>query len=135
MVVLDSSAALAIVKDSPEGRALANLMLSNEKVVAPNFFYCEVANAIWKYEHQGLWGGAIAGARLQKALELVDEFYPVADLTLEAYGEAMRLDHSVYDLYYLVLARRCNATLFTLDKQLIKLCQITHVNCLEEVEL
>ena len=47
----------------------------------------------------------------------------------EALIEAIRLDHPVYDLLYLVLARREGATLFTLDQKLQNLCLDNGVNC------
>lgn len=135
MVVLDSSAALAIVKDSPEGQGFLGLMLPNEEVIAPELYYYEVANAVWKYENNGLWNSSEADYRLQSALALVDKFYPAKDFTFEVYKTAVRLGHPVYDLHYLVLAKAFGATLFTLDKKLIHFCRESSVNCIEEVAI
>ena len=60
---------------------------------------------------------------------MVDEFCGTKDLLREALIEAIRLDHPVYDLLYLVLARREGATLFTLDQKLQNLCLDNGVNC------
>ena len=38
-------------------------------------------------------------------------------------------------MFYLVLARRTGATLFTLDKKMWALARDMHVNCIEEVDL
>ena len=43
-------------------------------------------------------------------------------------GESVRLGHSSYDLFYVVLARRTGATLFTLDKKLQDLSLSLGVN-------
>ena len=53
----------------------------------------------------------------------------------EAFLEAARLDHSVYDLLYLTLARRRAATLFTADRRLVSLCEQTGVDYVREVDL
>lgn len=72
---------------------------------------------------------------LDATLALVDEFHPIADLQTEALRESIRLDHSTYDLFYFVLARRTGATLFTLDRSLMRLCQQHGVDCVGEIEL
>lgn len=43
-------------------------------------------------------------------------------------GESLRLGHSSYDLFYLVLARRTGATLFTLDKKMQELALDAGIN-------
>ncbi len=58
------------------------------------------------------------------------EFRDDASLWTEALTESLRLDHSSYDLFYLVLARREGATLFTLDRKLQKLCDKNGVNAI-----
>ena len=60
---------------------------------------------------------------------LVSEFCEDDELVVEALSEAVRLNHPVYDLMYLVLARRHAATLFTLDRKLQQLCLDNGVNC------
>jgi len=44
-----------------------------------------------------------------------------AELAVESLHEALRLNHPVYDLYFLVLARRNGATLLTVDEKLKRL--------------
>lgn len=50
-------------------------------------------------------------------------------LEAEILHESLRLDHSSYDLAYLVLARRTGATLFTLDGKLADACERCGVSC------
>ena len=76
-----------------------------------------------------------AGRLLSAGMSLVDEFYPLAELQVEALNEAIRLGHSTYDMFYFVLARRTGATLFTLDRKLAKLCELHGVNCVQEIEM
>ena len=48
---------------------------------------------------------------------------------------AIRNDYSSYDMFYLTLARRNGATLFTLDKRLAALCQQLKIDCVQLVGL
>lgn len=60
---------------------------------------------------------------LSLAQNLVDEFIDIAENNEEALHEAIRIDHSCYDLLYFTLARRQGATLMTLDKKLKTLAE------------
>jgi predicted nucleic acid-binding protein len=77
----------------------------------------------------------LAEAYLVESLSLIDEFYPIEDLQSEAFRESIRLNHSTYDLFYFVLARRTGGTLFTLDRKLMRLCLDNGVNCLAQLDL
>lgn len=135
MLVLDASAAVAMVLDTPEGRALRELVLKGERTGAPRLFCVEVTNALWKYANAGVIDSASAKALTKAALSLIDEFYGEHDLAVEVLAEALRLRHSTNDIFYLVLARRLDATLFTLDKKLRALCEETGVSCVHLIEL
>ena len=54
---------------------------------------------------------------------------------LEALHAAARNNHPVYDMLYLVVARRNAATLFTFDKKLRAVCEANGVNCLGAASL
>ena len=129
MIILDSSAAVDIVRETDDGKALASLMLTGESVISLELFYAEVSNAFWKYCKAGFYDERDAKHHITKAVRLVDEFHPMGDCYIEVFGEAARLRHSVYDMMYLVLARRNGATLFTLDRKLQQLCLENGVNC------
>ena len=65
----------------------------------------------------------------------VDEFVDDGDLLVEALSEAVKLDHSFYDMLYLVLARRTASPLVTCDKRLASLCRESGVECVELMDL
>jgi predicted nucleic acid-binding protein len=58
---------------------------------------------------------------LELAENLIDEFIPISENSLEALNEAIRLDYSAYDMLYFTLARRTGALLLTLDQPLNKI--------------
>ena len=135
MIVLDCCAALAIAKDTEEGRALAGLRLVEEHVVAPSVLEAELCNALWKEIRGKTLGKELAMDKLEESLGLVDEIIPIRSLMREVVSESVRLGHPVYDIFYFVLARRLGATLFTLDKRLIKLCEQEGVDCIHNESL
>ena len=50
-------------------------------------------------------------------------------------SEAIRVDHSLYDMLYFVLARRTSSTLLTCDRRLAKLCEQNGVDCVTLADL
>ncbi len=130
MIVLDVNAAVAMALGTEEGLALRELMLEGEGAVAPRLFLTEAANVAWQYARAGHLDESGALALFEKLAELPDGFTDDEALLVEAIHEAARCEHPVYDMLYLVLARRNAATLFTFDKRLQRLCESNGVNCL-----
>jgi predicted nucleic acid-binding protein len=54
---------------------------------------------------------------------MVDDFIDAQELWKEALGEGIKNNHSIHDMYYLILARRNDATLITNDNRLIDFCK------------
>ena len=130
MIVLDANAAVAMALGMEDGDALEALRLGDEPIAAPQLMHSEVAHTLANYIRGGYLSAAEAIACGQDALLLVDVFYEDATLWAEALTESVRLGHSSYDLFYVILARRLGATLFTLDKKLQDLCAENGVNCI-----
>lgn len=134
MIVLDCCAAIDIANESEKGLALSSLILPEEKTIAPTWFRAEIRNAYWKYVHTGVLSEGEAAGRIELSEALVTDFVPAEECLEEAFAEASRHDHPVYDMLYLCLTRRNAATLFTTDKKLMKICAEAKVNCIEEVD-
>lgn len=133
MMVMDCSAALRVVLGTPEGLSLMGQVPDEEAIAAPSLFAAEAANALWKYERAGVLDQATAIRKLHEALDLVDELADMGALLDEALAEAVRAGHPVYDLLYLVLARRNVGTLLTFDRRLAALCDQMGVRHLPEL--
>ncbi len=135
MIVLDACAIVDMTRQTEEGLALQELMLYNEKAISCDLVRAEAASVFRKLTRAEGLSPAQAERYCAEALALVDEFYPIAELQTEALRESIRLDHSTYDLFYFVLARRTGATLFTLDRKLQQLCRDHGVDCITEFDL
>ena len=121
IAVLDASMAVNIIRKAPVGLAAIETLVKLDRVIAPSFFRLEAASALCKYTNAGVIKTTEAMELFRQGCSLVDEFYEVGELMDEVILESVRLKHSVYDLPYLVLARRNGAALFTCDKRLYNL--------------
>jgi len=121
-VVLDASAALRAVLDRESEVFVLDILHRSSAVITPDLFVPEVTSGLWKYVVTGEISVDEAFGSLDSALELVDAFHGVAGLAHEALAEASAHRHPVYDLYYVVLARRHGAAVLTFDRRLKQLC-------------
>lgn len=135
MIVLDCSAAVEMVRGTERGGAFERLMLEGESVIASELLKVEVRNVFWKYVHAKLMTAEQAEERVRIALSLVDEFVPLEENAAEAFAEAVRQNHSVYDMLYLTLVRRNAATLFSADRKLVELCERMGLDCVTEMPI
>jgi predicted nucleic acid-binding protein len=117
-VVLDASAAIAVAQ-----RHLSPPILDKSWVVVPDVFVSEVSNAVWKMHRFGGTPRVNADVLLDRAVRIPDETVPSDSLYRDAFNSAISEKHPVYDLFYLVLARRERAAILTLDKELHKLAK------------
>ena len=116
--VLDTCAAFEIAFHGPKYSLFMNAVAGAEKVIAPTLFDSEMTNVLWKYARNGAVDEENARKTLAYILQIVDEYTDTSELAIEALHEGIRLGHSIYDMFYLVLARHNGAALLTTDKKL-----------------
>ena len=135
MIVLDANVAVEAARGTESGLALLELVLEDEQILAPGIFHAEVANSFWSYVHAGMLESSSAIPLSMQAEKFVDEFIPDEALLPEALQEAAHCNHPVYDMLYVVLARRNGATLVTRDKKLLALCDSLGISRVHDVNL
>jgi len=121
IAVLDASAAIEIVLQRDRAEKISEYVVAADWVVAPTLFISEVTNTIWKYQKFADLPYRSCEKFLEQALALPDDFIGEQDLYREAFKLSCTLNHPVYDILYLVTARRNNGILLTLDRKLIKI--------------
>jgi predicted nucleic acid-binding protein len=134
MVVVDCNVLVEMQNGTRKGLAATSLLLPRERIIAPQLLYAELCSVYRKLVLRGLLDQNAALDLIGKATDRVDEFVPMEELYQEAFSESIHLRHSAYDMFYLVLARRTHATLFTFDTRLRELCVENGVECLDEIE-
>ncbi len=116
--VLDAGAGIEIVLNRSRSIEISSVLEVSRKVYSTDLYKAEVTDTLWKYLCAGQISKNDAADALRLALDLVDEFSDSADFANEVLNESVRMNHSTYDIFYLVLARRTSSTLLTLDKKL-----------------
>ena len=119
--VLDASPAANIILRTALAAGLIEKLKHSHLVIAPALFHGEIANTLWKYARIGELEKEMALTRYAEAVGLVDIFEADEQLAAEALATAIRYQHSVYDMLYVILARRHGCGVLTVDKKLIAL--------------
>ena len=132
ITILDASAAVTIAMNLPESTKFLSNIDTSDMVMAPDLFVSEVSNAIWKYVKAGMLDSEQGSTVLERAVMLVDTFEPGQMLYKEAFALSVDHLHPVYDALYLVLARRHNGVLATLDKRMVDLASKLHIRLVHE---
>jgi len=123
IVVLDASAALEVVLKRKHSSQLISFLSEADWVITPMLFISEVSNAIWKYHRFANLSLGMCERCLEQAIALPDEFFSERELYREAFMLSCMVNHPVYDAIYLVLARRNNGVLLSLDQKLTQLAK------------
>jgi predicted nucleic acid-binding protein len=120
-VVIDASAAVGLVLAHPAAEIFFSPLEQAALVTAPDLFVPEICNALWKYRKADLLTMTRCESALEHAISLPDRLESSTHLHLESFALSCRYLHPVYDALYLVLARRTNAVIITLDHRLASL--------------
>ena len=123
IVVLDASAGIEIALSRSEAVKYEAIITKASKVISSDLYKAEVANVLWKYYKSRFLNKSEVIQRLHYCIELVDEFVDIDENNEEALNEGIRIKHSIYDLLYLVIARRNGAILLTQDKRLKQIAE------------
>lgn len=119
IVTIDVSAAIEVVMGRPKQRPIINILEKAEWVIAPSLYIYEASNVMWKYNSIQNYPVNDLIHKTRYLLNIVDQYIKAEDLYEEAIPLACKLNHPAYDAMYLVVSRRKNATLITLDSKLI----------------
>jgi predicted nucleic acid-binding protein len=131
IIVLDCNAAIEMALERPKADKLYKIISVSDIVYSSNYMKIECANVLQKYYRGELVSLEEAQFALEKATSLVDKYFPLDYDYADAFKESIRLKHSAYDMLYLVLAKRYNALLLTLDGPLNELARGEDVETVE----
>ncbi|MCS6953161.1 MAG: type II toxin-antitoxin system VapC family toxin [Bryobacterales bacterium] len=117
-IVLDASAAIEAGFRRGGGSRFVPLLEDAEEVLSPDIFVAEVVNTVWKFHRFGNLELDLCEEGMERTLGLPDQLMSSRELYREAFHLARLLQHSVYDMLYLALARREDALLLSADQTL-----------------
>jgi len=117
LIVLDASAAIAWLIQSPAGlRIESRIYARDETLHAPHLLDLEVTQVLRRLATQGVIPGSRIEAALQALFDLRVERYPHLSFLPRIWQ--LRHNVSAYDAVYIALAEELDATLITRDVRL-----------------
>jgi len=125
LIVLDASAALALLLSDEEGKEVENMLSDtichNGQIFVPSLFWFEVGNGMLMAERRNRISAADSSTADQYLSQLPIVTHAVADIAVRRGVTDLSRKHglSLYDASYLELAVRCQAPLKTFDKHLL----------------
>ena len=117
--VFDASVVVKWFVADPLAEAAVGTRQTFRPAVAPDCLLVEIANALRRYVVAGQLERDIARQDVSVVVEVV-ELFDHGPLVDEAFAMACRLNHSMTDCLYAVLARRMNLPLVTADAKLVR---------------
>ncbi len=106
----------------------STLIGTADLVIAPDFYISEIANVAWKYSKLAGFTTEQSLSLAEDSNRLIDRYIPTVDLWKEALSESICHNHPVYDLLYMIAARRTSATLISNDKKMTDLAKKLRIN-------
>lgn len=119
IIVLDASTVTGIALNATNSALFEKPLHNADIVIAPDTYPSEICNVFWKYAAFSNLDVLKAQKGIDFCLDLVDDYVDTRPMWREAFAESVKYRHPVYDLFYLVLARRQNAILLTNDEKMI----------------
>ena len=115
--VVDASVGIKWVVNESESSHARKLSTSN--LIAPDLFYPECGNILWKKVRRGDLSQPEATERLSALLTVPIEVVSHQNLMDRSIELAFELDHPVYDCLYLSLAIHRSIQMVTADERLV----------------
>ena len=101
---LDTSAAVEVVLKRESSALFTNFLAEADLVIAPTLLITEATNVFWKYQKFSDFPYDKCEKSIDRIVSLPDEYVNELQLYRESFKLGCMLDHSVYDMIYLVLA-------------------------------
>jgi predicted nucleic acid-binding protein len=82
---------------------------------------------LWKYYRAKIYTKEECEKYINAGIKYIDTFIDSKKLWQEAFTEGIKNNHSTYDMFYFVAARRNNAMLLTSDSALTAICEKNNI--------
>ena len=127
IAVVDVSGAVEILLKKEKAVKFNKTLQEAELVIAPDLYVSELTNAFWKYYTAKMYTKEECIELIQDGINYIDRFIDSKEIWEEAFCEGINNNHSIYDMLYMVTARRNSGILITNDSALAAVCKKNHV--------
>ncbi|MDR0876549.1 MAG: type II toxin-antitoxin system VapC family toxin [Treponema sp.] len=122
IAVLDVCGAMEILFQTPKMEKFNNIIVNASMRLSSDLYVPELTNVLWRYWKAGKLSADECSQYIDRGIKLIDRFIDSKSLWEEVFGQSVASKHSVYDLFYAIIARRYNGVLVTNDDELSKIC-------------
>jgi predicted nucleic acid-binding protein len=122
MLVVDASALAALLMPESGGEEVEKAVKEAERVSTLDLAAYEVENAVWRRVRRGELSMEEGNVVVSTLLSLLETFevFSYREVAADAFKLAVDAGITVYDAAYVVLAKRLDARLLTLDEELLR---------------
>jgi predicted nucleic acid-binding protein len=122
MLVIDASALAALLMPEDGGEEVEKAVKEAERVSTLDLAAYEVSNAVWRRVRRGELSMEEGNVVVTTLLSLLETFevFSYRKVAADAFRLAVDAGVTVYDAAYVVLAKRLDARLLTLDGELLR---------------
>jgi predicted nucleic acid-binding protein len=121
--VLDVSAAIEIILQKEKCEKYSAEFNSGNWIIAPDLYVSEISNVFWKYYKSKVITHDECIQYVDDGINMIDNYFDAKDLWKETLSEGIKYNHSIYDMYYAIVARRNDGQLITNDKELAEIAK------------
>jgi predicted nucleic acid-binding protein len=122
MLVIDASALAALLMPESGGEEVEKAVKESERVSTLDLAAYEVGNVVWRRVRRGELSMEEGNVVVSTLLSLLETFevFSYREVAVDAFRLAVDAGVTVYDAAYVVLAKRLDARLLTLDGELLR---------------
>jgi predicted nucleic acid-binding protein len=124
---LDVCGAMEILLRKEKADKLSKVLQEATLVIAPDLYISELTNTFWKYYRANILTKDECVQYIKDGINFVDKFIGGKELWQEAFSEGIHNNHSIYDMFYLVVARRNDGIVITNDSVLAAICKDNNI--------
>jgi len=127
IAVIDVSGAMEILLHKEKTEKFLNELQNAILVITPDLYVSELTNTLWKYHKAKTLSKDECSLYMQQGLRMINSFVSAKEIWEEAFSEGINNNHSIYDMFYMVVARRHAGTLITSDSTLAAICKKNYI--------
>ena len=125
--VIDVSGAMEILLQKEKAEKFSAILKTATLVLAPDLYISELTNTLWKYLRASVFTKDECVQCIHDGINFADKYINSKELWQEAFSEGINNNHSIYDMFYMVTARRNDGIIITNDSILAAICKTNNI--------
>jgi predicted nucleic acid-binding protein len=124
---IDVCGAMEILLQKEKAEKFSKILQEATLIIAPDLYISELTNTLWKYNRANILTKDECIQYINDGINYVDKFIDSKELWQEAFSEGINNNHSIYDMFYMVVTRRNDGILITNDSVLATICKNNNI--------